>query len=557
MRFLLLFLPIFIFANTNANVEMFGFWTLTPPLIAIILAFVTKNVILSLFIGVFSGGYILALSENSPLSAFVVAFNEIILKIIASMADKWNAGIILQVLCIGGLITVITKMGGMKAMALWLGKRAKNRAYVQIYTWIMGLFIFFDDYANSLIVGPVMRQISDKFKISREKLAFIIDSTAAPVTGIALISTWVGLEISLIRDAYSIIGQDNINAFAIFVQTIPYRFYNIFMLFFVFCIAFFGRDFGPMLKAEKMALSGEISSKEYRIVNLDEHSVFAKSGIKLRVSNALIPIFLLIFGAFAGFYTNGFQNLQGEILSRVQANPFSFMAFRETFGAADASIVIFKAALFASIVAIFMGIWRKIFSLKEAIETWVKGWQSMIITIVILLLAWSLSAVIKELGTSIYLVHLLGNSTPKFILPVFIFILGSFISFSTGTSYGTMGILMPLAIPLAAAVALNFGLDAHDIHSYMILNISAVLTGAIFGDHCSPISDTSILSAMGSNCDLIAHVSTQLPYALSVCAISMVAYLLSAFGLSVWISLIFGILAIVFVVKFIGKKAEI
>lgn len=557
MKILLLFLPLFIFADTHANVEMFGFWTLTPPIIAIVLAFITKNVIFSLFIGVFSGGYILALSDNSVFMSFIIAFNEIVLKIIASIASKWNAGIILQVLCIGGLIAVVTKMGGMKAMALWLGKKAKSRACVQIYTWIMGLFIFFDDYANSLIVGPVMRSVSDKFKISREKLAFIIDSTAAPVTGIALISTWVGLEISLIKDAYSIIGENNINAFAIFVQTIPYRFYNIFMLFFVFCIAFFGRDFGAMLKAEQRALNGEISGKEYRIVNLDDQSTQPKSGIKLRISNALIPIFLLIFGAFAGFYANGFQSLEGEILEAVKAEPFSLMAFRETFGAADASIVIFKAALFASIVAIFMGIWRKIFSLKEAIETWVKGWQSMIITIVILLLAWSLSAVIKELGTSIYLVNLLGSATPKFLLPVFIFILGSFISFATGTSYGTMGILMPLAIPLAAAVAHNYGLDAHSIHAYMILNISAVLTGAIFGDHCSPISDTSILSSMGSNCDLIAHVSTQLPYALSVCAISMVAYLITAIGVNVWLSLAFGVIAIICVVRFVGKKAEV
>jgi len=211
--------------------------------------------------------------------------------------------------------------------------------------------------------------------------------------------------------------------------------------------------------------------------------------------------------------------------------------------------------LLATIVAIFMAVYRKILTVREAIETWGKGWKTMITTIIILLLAWSLSSVIKELGTSRYLVDLLSQSTPKIVLPAAIFMLGSFISFSTGTSYGTMGILMPLAIPLASAVGMHSGLEGDALHAYMIVNISAVLTGAIFGDHCSPISDTTILSSMGAGCNHIDHVQTQMPYALAVCAISIFAgYFPTALGLSIWIVLPLGLLVTALVVRFIGQR---
>lgn len=399
-----------------------------------------------------------------------------------------------------------------------------------------------------------MRPVTDKFKISREKLAFIIDATAAPVAGIAIVSTWVGYEISIIKDSYGIIGSQNINAFEIFVETIPYRFYNIFMLFFVVCTAVYQREFGPMLDAQKRALSGEHDRVNYKILNIDDKALEPKENINLKISNALIPIFVLIIGAFIGFYFNGLNSLSGETLHKVQNAPFSMLAFRETFGAADASVVLFEAALFASIIAIFLGIYNKIFKIKEAIEVWVKGWQTMMITIVILLLAWSLSSIIKDLGTSKYLVTLLSNSTPSYLLPMIIFVLGSFISFSTGTSYGTMGILMPLAIPLAHAVGVSNGLEAQSLHIYMIINISSVLTGAIFGDHCSPISDTTILSSMGASCNHINHVSTQIPYAITVCLVSIVAYLLVAIHINVYLTLILGFIAIVGIVRFIGKK---
>lgn len=556
-----LFLPILMFGNelANLNAQKFGILTLIPPVVAITLAFITKDVIFSLFIGVFSGTFMIFITQDNIFSAFIKGFVNVCNRMVHSMADPWNAGIILQVLAIGGVVALITRMGGTKAVAEWLAKRAKNHKSSQISTWLMGLFVFFDDYANALIVGPVMRPVTDKFKVSREKLAFIIDATAAPISGIAIISTWIGYELSVIKSSYEIIGMTDVNAFAIFLETIPYRFYNIFMIIFVFATAITAREFGPMYKAELRARTTGITTSKNNIKmdDIEDKSILPKAGIKLQTSNAIIPILVLMFGSILGFYLNGLGALDGEILEQVKADPFSLFALRETFGNADASVVLFQAALFATVVAIFMGVYRKIFTISEAISVWAKGWKTMIITIIILLLAWSLSSIIKDLGTSRYLVGILSDSVPLWVLPTTIFILGSFISFSTGTSYGTMGILMPLAIPLAFAIGGYNGLTEHTLHSYMIINIGSVLTGAIFGDHCSPISDTTILSSMGAGCNHIDHVSTQMPYALLIGAISiLIGYLPVSFGLPVVFSLALGVIFIFIILRTIGKKVE-
>lgn len=540
-------------AETNA--ARFGIWTIIPPLVAIILAFITKNVILSLFIGVFSGTFLLQLNGFNVGSAFVGGFLDIINRIIESLSDPWNAGIILQCLTIGGLIALISKMGGARAIAESLAKRAKSPTSAQLITWLMGLFIFFDDYANSLIVGPIMRPITDKMKISREKLSFIVDATAAPIAGIALISTWVGLEISLIRDGYLSIGQE-VNAYGIFISTIPYRFYNILMLLFVVITAVLVKEFGPMLKAERRArTTGKVMADSSKSAAFSEDkSLEPKEGIKLSIWNAIIPIGILIVFAFVGFYFNGYQVIMaGEdatLIELLQNSPFSFVSIRETFGNSDASIVLFQAALFASIVAVVMAVAQKILTVSEALDTWVDGMKSLVITGVILLLAWSLSSVIKELGTAAFLVSALSSTIPKFLLPSIIFILGSIISFATGTSYGTMGILMPLAIPLAHAISP----DA----TFIVANVGAVLTGAIFGDHCSPISDTTILSSMGSGCDHIDHVKTQLWYSLTVGAITILfGYIPAGLGLPIFIVLPVAMVAVWATVHFFGKSPEV
>lgn len=552
--FFLVFLCISFLAfgdEPNPNVEKYKALTLLPPLLAIVLAFITKNVVLSLVLGVFSGSLLI----NS--GSLTKSFTDLAGRIVSSMADSWNAGIILQVLAIGGLIALITKMGGARAIAESLSKRAKSPASAQVIAWIMGLFIFFDDYANSLIVGPIMKPITDKMKISREKLAFIIDSTAAPIAGLALVSTWIGYEISLIKDGYSLIGIDNINAYGVFMETIPYRFYNILMLIFVLASGMMLREFGPMYKAEHRArTTGKVTDVEVDEDKGDE-ILKEKEGIVPTIWNALVPILTLIIGALLGFYFNGLGALEGETLEMVKASPISMYAIRETFGASDASIVLFEAALFASIIAILMGMKQKIFKLGEAIDTWVHGMKHLVITGVILLLAWSLSSVIKELGASTYLVSLLSDSVPKLLLPSIIFVLASIISFSTGTSYGTMGILMPLAIPLANAVGINAGLADLALSNYTIIAVSAVLTGAIFGDHCSPISDTTILSSMGASCDHIAHTRTQIVYAIVVGIIAIVfGYLPVSMGLNVWLSLALGTVAIIALLRFYGKSVK-
>lgn len=535
-----------------ANAAKFGIMTLIPPLVAIVLAFATKNVIVSLFLGVFSGAFMLELKGFDIYDGFVDGFLRLSNEILASLADPWNAGIILQCLAIGGLIALVSKMGGAKAIADALSKRARSPKSSQFVTWVMGLLIFFDDYANSLTVGPIMRPVTDKMKVSREKLAFIIDATAAPIAGIALISTWVAYEVGLIRDGLNGIGM-HINAYGAFVETIPYRFYNILILVFILCTILFLREFGPMLKAENRArTTGKVLDDKANPMVADEATGLEPSpDVKLSIWNAIIPIGSLIVAAFLGFYFNGYHSILGgddkELINLFSDAPLSFKAIRIAFGASDASTVLFQAALIAGIIALCMAIGRKILKVEEAVSIWVQGIKSLNITAVILLLAWSLSGIIKELGTATYLVSVLSDSIPPFLLPSIIFVMGSIISFATGTSYGTMGILMPLCIPLA------FALDPSQ--SFVLMCIGSVLTGAIFGDHCSPISDTTILSSMGSACDHIDHTKTQLAYAIPVAIISVLfGYIPAGLGLPVFIVLPLSLIVIILTVRFLGKR---
>ena len=329
------------------------------------------------------------------------------------------------------------------------------------------------------------------------------------------------------------------------------------MLAFVFFSAYTLREFGPMHTAAVRAYeTGHVSNPKTTssVMNQENSFMLPKEDREYSIYNAIIPILVLIVVSIVGFYINGKASLEGDVLKAVEANPFSFASLRDCFGAADASIVIFEAALLSSLVAIGMGLQQKIFDLHEAIETWVFGVKALVITAVILILAWSLSAIMKELGTATYLVTILSDSTPQFILPTIIFVLGSIISFSTGTSYGTMGILMPLTIPLANAVGIHTGLEGNELSTYTILNVGAVLTGAIFGDHCSPISDTTILSSMASSCNHMDHVSTQLYYALFVGVVAILfGFLPAAFGVPVYILLPLGLLVVYLVIRFYGK----
>ncbi len=547
----------FVFASefelTVSNAEEFGIFTLIPPIVAILLAFITKNVVISLFIGVLSGGFILNLTGFNVFGALTQAFLDFINRALNSLSDAWIAGILLQVLVIGGVINLVAKMGGAKAIAEALAKKAKTAKSAQLITWFLGICVFFDDYANSLIVGPIMRPVADKMKISRERLAFIIDATAAPIAGLAIISTWIGLEVSLISEGFESIGVEA-SGFGVFLQTIPYRFYNILILAFIVITIITLREFGPMRKAEISARKlKDLTNEEIAVTSSHMDELEPKEGVKLSIWNAIVPIGALIISAIVAFYYSGYSSIMAgddiAIKAIVTNSPLSFKAILEVFAASDASIALLQSAIFSTVVAIVMAVWKKIFTISEAIEVWIDGMKGLIITGVILILAWSLGSVIKELGAAEYLVEALNGAIPAFLLPSLIFILGAIISFSTGSAYGTMSILMPLAIPLAYKINPEM--------SFVIVSTSAVLTGAIFGDHCSPISDTTILSSMGAGCSHIDHVKTQMWYALFVAAITILfGYIPAGFGLPIYIVLPMSCVALFIGVMIFGKKVE-
>ena len=536
------------------NAVRFGILTLLPPLVAIGLAFITKETIVSLFIGVFVGEFMLCVNDLNIISTAVNAFLQMGTHIIGCMADPWNAGIILQCLLIGGIIQLVTKMGGAKALADAFAKRADTPRKAQLFTWLLGLCVFFDDYANSLIVGPIMRPVMDKLKVSREKLAFVVDATAAPVAGIAIISTWIGLEISLIAAGFESVGVTNVTGFGIFLQTIPYRFYNIFILIFIVISAITLYEFGPMKKAEQKARARKEDEEVIALEAPGFDEVKPVEGIKLSVWNAIIPIGTLIIGALIAFYWSGYTTILGgedqALITIMKSSPLSFNGIFTALSQSDASVALFQAALLASIVAIIMAVGQKILKIEDAISEWIGGMKTIVITGVILLLAWSLGTVIGEVGTADYLVGVLSSTIPAFIVPTLIFVLGALISFATGTSYGTMSILMPLAIPLAWAIS------SGDM-SFTIVCTSGVLTGAIFGDHCSPISDTTILSSMGTSCNHIDHVSTQMYYAIFVAVITIcVGYIPAGLGVPFYFSLPVGIVLLYVGLKILGEKVD-
>ncbi|HJJ65252.1 MAG TPA: Na+/H+ antiporter NhaC family protein [Methanocorpusculum sp.] len=554
--------------DAEAFAALYGVWTLIPPLLALLLAFLTRNVILSLFLGVLSGTWMVAIVSGDLLGSITGAFFNSTDYFIGTLADRWDAGIIMQVLVIGALIALITRMGGMRAIADLVVKIAKGPRSAQITMWISSWVIFFDDYANALIIGPIMRPLCDKYRISREKLAYIVDSTAAPVAGIMLISTWIGTELVNINEGLAIAGVTGVTAYGIFIDTIPYRFYNIMALFFVFATAFLLRDFGPMLKAEIRARTtgetinpgSEVMETE-KVVDEEKEEIKENYGI-LKTSkkvtppniwNALIPVGVLIISAVILFYTNGAAAVGAEALEGLSF----FEAVREAYSNSDASIVLFQAGLLACIVAIIMGFFEKIFTLKDGIETWAHGMKSMLFVCIVLILAWSIGSVIGDLGTAHFLVSNLSDVLPQFIVPALIFIIAAVVSFATGTAYGTMAILLPLCIPLAAAIVGITGMEitsSGDAYVYILMCSSAVLTGAIFGDHSSPISDTSILSSMGAGCSLLDHVITQIVYAVTVGVVVIAGYILVGLGLNVWITLLVMAAILVLILLFVGKK---
>ncbi len=522
-----------------------GILSIVPPLLAILLALFLRQVIVALVFGVYIG--CIFIYDYNPLIALMRMIDTIT---IATLTDSSNMSIIVFTLLFGGVVGLISANGGTKGMANLIIRFAKTRRSGMLSSWLMGIVIFFDDYANTLIVGNLMRPITDKLKISREKLAFIVDSTSAPVTSLFIVSTWIGFEIGLIQDGLKLIGSTE-NAYDVFLQTIPYRFYPIAMIFFVFLVSLTKRDYGPMYQAEIRALKGEVVRPGSKIPDdLTETTNFLHNGNKIRWYNAVFPILFLVFGTIFGLAYTGISALNSQGIYEY--------GIREIIGNSDSNKALMWSSLSACILAIIMTLSQRILNLSETIDAWFRGIRSMLLAIIILMLAWEISSVTEQIQTANYIIHLLSDSLNPRFLPVIVFIVCAITSFSTGSSWGTMAIMMPIVIPLSNAVTTNMGMSSTD--SILILHgvISSVLAGSVFGDHCSPIADTTILSSMASACDHIDHVRTQLPYALTVALICMLlGDLPTAYNFSPYLSIliIFGVLTTVILI--FGKKTTL
>ena len=494
-------------------------WSVLPPLLAIGLALAVRRVVPALFFGVWLGA-VLALGLTFE-GAAEGLFATLQTYVLGALVDEGHAAIIIFSLMIGGMVGIISKNGGTQGLVNQIAKLASSPRRGQTATGLLGLAIFFDDYANTLVVGNTMRPVTDRLRISREKLAYIVDSTAAPVASLALVTTWIGYEVGLIGDAVANIEGLTMGAYNIFLHSIAYSFYPLLALFFVFAICATDREFGPMLSAERRARrTGKVLGDDAKVdeAAAEGGELAMKEGIPARWVNAVVPVLVLVGGVLVGLYLTG----TGETL-------------QEIIGSADSYAALMGASLVGVLVAALLSIGQRILSLEETVEAWYAGLKAMLFAMIVLVLAWALSEVTSVLHTADYLAQVLGESIPPGALPALVFLLAAATAFATGSSWGTMGILMPLVIPLIWA-ALQAG-DMTDPDHYHILYsaVSCVLAGSVWGDHCSPISDTTILSSMASGCDHIEHVRTQLPYALSVGLVALLLCTLPAgFGVPWW-----------------------
>ena len=516
--------------------------SILPPLIAIVMAFMTKEVLSSLFLGIFSGAFLMALfGGKSPMAALGGGLLRTVdTYIVGSLADHDHVLIIVFTLIIGGMVRIISANGGMQGVVRWLSRRAKGARSGQLMTFLMDLCIFFDDYSNTLVVGNTMRPIADKLKISREKLSYIVDSTSAPVVAVAFVTTWIGAELSYIQDGISTIGL-NMSAYSVFFHSLAYSFYPFLTLGFVLMIILSGRDFGPMLKAERKirtALTPQGQSHEKETKN--GHAI-----------DALIPLSVLIFGTVAGLIATGYDTSVWN-----DAHFGFFQKLSATIGAANSYIALLWASLLSLLVAILVTILRGAVKFGKIMEEMVEGFKSMFNAVLILTMAWSIALVTKDMHTAEFVSQLLLQwSLSPIWVPVITFILAALIGFSTGTSWGTMAILYPLILPASWLLCQQQGLSADASLPLFYNVVASVMAGAVMGDHCSPISDTTIMSSLSSQCDHLQHVSTQMPYALTVGSTALVfGFMPTALGLPSWAAFLVAFIALGVVVRFVGKR---
>lgn len=474
--------------------ENYGWLSLVPPLTAIALAVLTREVVVSLLAGVVAG--MLIISGGSLSSTFTNTLETII----GNIADgEWNARIIMTVSLMGGLVGLLNHSGASTAFARYAQSRVTNKRGAQLLTVVAGIFIFFDDYFNSLTIGSVMRPVADKFKVSREKLAYLIDSTAAPVCVLFPLSTWAAYILSLIAAEYAELGV-SVTPLKAFLHSLPSNFYAFSTLALIIVIAYTGKDFGPMREAEHRTAEA-LATEE-----------FSKLHTSASLVDIVLPVFALIVTTIAYMLALG--------------GHFSGATLGEAFANTDSSSAMMYGSFTTVAITVLWYTLTKRLSLNQAMEALVDGMKSMMISLIILILAWSIGGVTKTLGTGTFVASIVARNLPPAVIPLGAFIASCIIAFSTGTSWGTFAIMLPIAVPMASASGLP-----------MPLLIGAVLAGGIFGDHCSPISDTTILSSTGAGCNHIEHVRTQLPYALVGAAGSCAGYVVTGLAGSVLLGL--------------------
>lgn len=500
--------------------------SILPAIIAIVLALITKEVYSSLFIGILAGGLIYSSFnlETTMIHVFQNGF-------INTVADPYNIGILIFLVLLGALVAMMNKTGGSAAFGRWTSKHIKTRIGAQIATVILGVLIFVDDYFNCLTVGSVMRPVTDRNKVSRSKLAYLIDATAAPVCIIAPISSWAAAVAGFAKGAGSTSGM------SLFIQAIPYNFYALLTIAMMLFLAFSNFDYGPMKKHENNALNGDIFTTGNEFADAKEEVV----GTKGKVCDLIVPVaFLIVACVFGMIYSGGFFDSSSEC----------FHNFVTAFSESDASVGLVFGSFITLIFAVIYFLCRRVISFKDCMDAIPEGFKAMVPAIMILVCAWTLKTMTDSLGAKVCISQFIEGKAAglQSLLPAIIFIIAIGLSFATGTSWGTFGILIPIVLSVFS------GSDGN----ITIIAVSACMAGAVCGDHCSPISDTTIMASAGAQCNHINHVSTQLPYALTVAAVSFVSYVITGFvrdwRISLPIALVLMIATLFVMKKILGKK---
>ncbi|MDD3824145.1 MAG: Na+/H+ antiporter NhaC family protein [Sphaerochaetaceae bacterium] len=506
---------------------MFGIWSIVPPLVAVALAILTRKVVISLFVSIWIGGLIF--SMGNPFGATAMTFTW--MKDV--MVDSWNARFLVLVALLGIGAAFMYKVGGSYALTRSLEQKLNNRKRAQFFAFILGIVVFFNDYVNSVIAGNASKDINARYRVSKEKLAYILDATAAPMATIGPVSDWIGFQVSLIAAAFVSMSMVETQPYFAFLSSIQWNFYSILSLVAV-PLFIFGKDFGPMATAELRALkTGKLiddGAVPLSSVEMDLGDPINQE--KANIWFFILPLVTLIgVGIWALWYTGG--GPEGKNLMDALADT-------------EVDVALTWAAFAMSLVGVILALIQK-FSFKDIEDTVMGGIRTMLPAIIIMILAWAIGAVTDALGTADFVVGATESWMSPALLPFLIFVICMFISFSTGTSWGTMAIMTPIGIPLAFSIGGA---------SLIPVIIGSIFAGAIFGDHCSPISDTTVMASIFAGSDHIAHVKTQMPYAVLVAGISAVLYLLSSFIRIGWLLLIIGIVALVVLSRILGSRYQ-